>query len=183
MPPLVFFSFGIPAANNPPNCGAPPTLAVVSDPMSLLLRARFPPGAGGAKPPGGFNIPGTGGAPAIGPPPPSDFLSIMGADRSCVTAFFSFAPFVMSVNRASYGKSVLFLFLYTLNIVPPLSVVLDVPGLLRLTSEELQVESFLAWEAAAAAVLPCRAEEEEVVAAGVEEQAWCRRLEFNQSIL
>lgn len=57
---------------------------------------------------------------------------------------------------------------------------------MRLPLEELQAESFLAWEAAAA-VLPCRAEEEEVVvvaaAAGVEEQACSRRLEFNQSIL
>jgi hypothetical protein len=57
--------------------------------------------------------------------------------------------------------------------VPPLSIVLNIPGLLRLPLEELQVESFLAWEEAAA-VLPCRAEEEEVVAAaGVEEQACC----------
>jgi len=55
---------------------------------------------------------------------------------------------------------------------------------LRLTSEELQVESFLAWEAEAA-VLPCRAAEEEVVvvAAGAEELACCRRLGLNQSIL
>jgi hypothetical protein len=36
------------------------------------------------------------------PPPPEDFESIIGADRSFVTAFFSLAPFVMSLKRASY---------------------------------------------------------------------------------
>jgi hypothetical protein len=71
-------------------------------PESLLLLARFPPpGTGGASPLGAF-IPGTGGAPPMGGPPESDFLSIAGADRSLVTAFFSLAPLVMSERSAPW---------------------------------------------------------------------------------
>lgn len=71
--PPDFLSFGIPPANRPPSCGAPPDIAGLSaapsPPVSLLLLAR--PGIGGARPDGGAGglpIPGTGGAPPIGGP-------------------------------------------------------------------------------------------------------------------
>ena len=104
-PPPLFFNFGIPPANSPPSCGAAVMPFVpVPRPSSLLLRARFVPpcpGIGGAEAPGGFNKPGTTGAPAIGAlGAPFVSLPIMGADRSFVTAFFSLAPFVMSVSSA-----------------------------------------------------------------------------------
>ena len=71
--------------------------------MSLLARARFPlPDADtdGPVPLGGFNIPGTGGAPPRGGLALSDFFSIMGADRSLVTVLFSLAPFDISESKA-----------------------------------------------------------------------------------
>jgi hypothetical protein len=104
--PPDFRSFGIPPANSPPNCGAPPPIPLSlapSPPVSLLLLAR-PPGTGGARPDGGAGalpMPGTGGAPPIGGPLGlSDFATI-GADRSliCVT-FFSLVPLLMSARRA-----------------------------------------------------------------------------------
>ena len=108
--PPVFLSFGIPTpAKIPPNCGAA-FAPVLSPPpvVSLLLLARFDPpapgpGTGGARPLGGLPRPGTAGAPPIGGPTkaPDDFPT-MGADRSFVTAFFSLAPLVMSVNRAPW---------------------------------------------------------------------------------
>lgn len=99
-PPPVFRSFGMPPASIPPNCGAPPT-APPRLPSSLLLLTLLPPGAGGASPPDGFPSPGTGGAPGVGPPPPPpDSFPTIGADRSFVTAFFSFVPLVMSPSSA-----------------------------------------------------------------------------------
>lgn len=61
-------SFGIPAAKSPPSCGAAGAAALLSCPEtpSLLLRSLFadcPEGTGGARPAGGFAMPGTGGAP------------------------------------------------------------------------------------------------------------------------
>lgn len=103
--PPRFLSLGIPPANKPPSCGADGSADAPSPPCpprppSLLLRIRLP-GAGGAKPVGGFNIPGIGGAPptggAAGPPEP---FEISGADLSFVTVFFSRAPLVISVNNA-----------------------------------------------------------------------------------
>lgn len=99
-PPPVFLSFGIPAANSPPNCGAasipPPDAAFPG--WSLLLLALFPPAVDGRSPPG------TGGAPPIGGPPESFGLSMIGADRSLTTpTFLSLAPFVMSPSRAPYA--------------------------------------------------------------------------------
>lgn len=99
-PPVLFFSFGIPPANKPPNCGAADSMPdgpVLPDPWSLLLLALFP-GTGGAKPPG------TGGAPPTGGPDEEDDFSIDGAERSFVTAFFRALPFVMSDNRAFYNR-------------------------------------------------------------------------------
>jgi hypothetical protein len=103
--PPDFLSFGIPPANNPANCGAD-AMALSPPPVSLLLRARFPPpGTGGASPPGGAGglpIPGTGGAPDMaGALGPSDTLPTMGEDRSliCVT-FLSLAPLPMSDSSA-----------------------------------------------------------------------------------
>ena len=99
IPPRVFFSFGMPPAKRPPSWGA--LGMAVSPPVSLLLRARFPPGTGGARPLGAL-IPGTGGAPATGPPPPPpELLSSTGAERSFVTAFFSLVPLVISPSKAS----------------------------------------------------------------------------------
>jgi len=104
-PPLVFFSLGIPPAKSPPNCGAD---SIVLDeppppPVSLLLRFLFPPGTGGASPVGG-RIPGTGGAPLIGPAPESAFLlSIRGEDLSFVTVDFSLAPLLISDSSAPYS--------------------------------------------------------------------------------
>jgi hypothetical protein len=107
-PPLLFFSFGIPAAKMPPNCGAvsTPLEPFVPPPVSLLARARLPPlGIGGARPPGAF-IPGIGGAPAIGGGPEFELplFSTMGADLSLTWAtFFNRAvagPFDMSDNSA-----------------------------------------------------------------------------------
>jgi hypothetical protein len=98
--PPAFLSFGMPPANSPPSCGG---AATPLSPVSLLLRARFPPG--GASPPGGAGglpMPGIGGAPAIaGAAGPSDTLPTIGADRSLTTpTFFSRAPFPMSVSSA-----------------------------------------------------------------------------------
>ncbi|KUI60405.1 hypothetical protein VP1G_11173 [Cytospora mali] len=83
-PAPVFLNFGIPAANKPPNWGAASTGAAGTSRLacSLLLLALFP-GAGGARPAGGLDMPGTGGAPpkGDGPGPPDTFPTI-GADRS-----------------------------------------------------------------------------------------------------
>lgn len=96
--PPRLFNFGIPPANNPPNCGADGTAPESAPPPlppplpALLLRILFsslPPGTGGARPPGGFAIPGTGGALPRAGPELSGFLSTIGAERSLVTAFFS----------------------------------------------------------------------------------------------
>lgn len=99
MPPLVFFSLGIPPAKSPPNCGAASIVPAEPPPVSLLLRFLFEPeGTGGASPPGGL-IPGTGGAPLTGPPE-LDLLSMTGADRSLVTVAFSFLPLLISDSNA-----------------------------------------------------------------------------------
>lgn len=107
-PPLLFFSFGIPAANMPPSCGAvsTPPEPLVPPPVSLLARARFPPpGTGGARPPRAF-IPGIGGAPAIGGGPEFELplFSTMGADLSLTwVTFFNrvvAGPFDMSDSSA-----------------------------------------------------------------------------------
>lgn len=102
-PPPRFLSFGIPPANIPANCGGcsipvtPPSSLLL---WSLLLRALFPPGTGGANPPG-LDIPGTAGADAKGDGPEvSDTFPIIGADRSFVTAFFNCFPFEISDRRA-----------------------------------------------------------------------------------
>ena len=103
MPPPVFFSFGIPPANMPPNCGAesvidedPPPI----DPWSLLLRARLAAGAvGGLKP-------GTGGAPPTGGAAEEEGdLSSIGADRSLTWTFLSRAPDCMSPRSAPCALS------------------------------------------------------------------------------
>lgn len=80
----------------------PPASPPLPPPVSLLLRILFTPttGGGGAKLLGAFD-PGIGGAPPKGGPE-SDFLSIIGADRSLVTAFLSGLPFEMSDSRAPY---------------------------------------------------------------------------------
>lgn len=96
-------SFGMPPANKPPSWGADGTLELLSLPTerpSLLLRNRFPPGTGGASPPGGLGMPGTGGAPPMAGPLDFPCLSIIGADLSFVTVFLSFVPLVISCNRA-----------------------------------------------------------------------------------
>lgn len=97
-PPPRFFNFGMPPANSPPNCGGCSIPVVPLDSLllwSLLLRALFPP-------PGGFSIPGTGGAPANGdgPDPPEETFPTIGADRSFVMAFLSCFPFDMSDSKA-----------------------------------------------------------------------------------
>lgn len=103
MPPLVFFNFGMPPAKRPPNWGADSIEAAPlppPGPESLLLLFLFPDGTGGARDGGGL-IPGTGGAPAIGPPPPAPaFVSTMGAERSFVCTDFSFRPLLISPSRA-----------------------------------------------------------------------------------
>jgi hypothetical protein len=100
-------NLGIPPANKPPSWGGVALAAPsVPETPSLLLRNRFaagPDGTGGASPLGGGLAPGTGGAPATGgaaeaPPEPP----IIGADRSLVTAFFSFAPLWISERSAPY---------------------------------------------------------------------------------
>lgn len=105
-PPPVFLSFGIPTpAKIPPSCGAALAPLLTPTPVvSLLLLALVDPpalGTGGARPLGGLPRPGTAGAPPFGGPAemPGVFPT-MGADRSFVTAFFSLAPFVISVRRA-----------------------------------------------------------------------------------
>lgn len=98
----------MPPARIPPSCGAagapafwalPPLL-----PLSLLLLARLgadDPGIGRARPVGGFPRPGTACAPPTGGPAEEpDLLSIIGAERSFVTAFFNLAPLVMSPSKA-----------------------------------------------------------------------------------
>lgn len=107
IPPPRFFNFGIPPANKPANgggCSIPDTPPLSLPLWSLLLRALFPaPGTGGASPPGGFDIPGTAGAPANGDGPDGPELPLItGADLSFVTAFLSCLPFVISVRRAPY---------------------------------------------------------------------------------
>ena len=101
-PPLVFLNLGMPPANKPPNCGAPPIAEEsppVAAPVSLLLLARVPPpGTGGARLLGAL-IPGTGGAPPTGATEVG-FESSMAAERSFVTAFFKFAPFEISDSSA-----------------------------------------------------------------------------------
>ena len=104
-PPPVFLSFGIPTpAKIPPSCGAGGIDSAVTPPPSLLLLnlfAALDPGTGGANPAGGFPKPGTGGAPPTGGPLEAfDDLSITGADRSFVTAFFNLVPFVISPSSA-----------------------------------------------------------------------------------
>ena len=99
--PPDFRSFGMPPAKIPPSCGG--VAIPLSPPVSLLLRARFPP-PGGARPGGAGRLamPGTGGAPEMaGAAGPSDTLPTMGADRSltCVT-FLSLAPLPMSDSSA-----------------------------------------------------------------------------------
>ena len=108
-PPLLFLSFGMPPANNPPSWGAEsmPEAVVWLDPWSLLLLALFP-GTGGASPPGGLGappIPGTGGAPPTGGPDDEDVLPTWGADRSLVTAFLKALPLWISERRAPWGMS------------------------------------------------------------------------------
>lgn len=99
IPPRLF-NLGIPPANIPPSCGA----AGSAGPVSLLLRSRLLlPDANGAELGGGLS-PGTGGAPPIGGPEESLGLSIIGAERSFVTAFFNLAPLVMSVRSAPFIK-------------------------------------------------------------------------------
>jgi hypothetical protein len=108
IPPPRFFNLGIPPAKSPANCGGcsnPVTALLSLEPWSLLLRALFPAGTGGASPPGGFTIPGTGGAPPKGAADaPPDVFPIIGADRSFVTAFLSFVPFVISERSAPYKE-------------------------------------------------------------------------------
>jgi hypothetical protein len=105
IPRPVFLSFGMPPAKMPPSCGAAVIPPEFPPPPSLLLLALFPapPGTGGARPPGGFSIPGIGGAPPIGGPPElPDSFATSGADRSFVVAFFRRVPFVISVRRAPW---------------------------------------------------------------------------------
>lgn len=104
IPPLVFLSLGIPPAKSPPNCGAASIVLVDPPPVSLLLRFLFK--LGGASPAGGL-IPGTGGAPPIGPPPPPelDLVSTIGADLSLVTVDFNLFPLLISDNSAPYRES------------------------------------------------------------------------------
>lgn len=107
-PPPVFRNLGIPPANKPASCGALSIAAAEGAPgvpWSLLLLALFP-GMGGARPPGGFAMPGTGGAPPSGdgPGPPDTFPTI-GADRSFVTAFLRALPLLMSARRAPYSSN------------------------------------------------------------------------------
>jgi hypothetical protein len=90
----------MPPANSPPSCGG---ADIPLSTVSLLLRARFPPG--GASPPGGAGglpMPGMGGAPAIaGAAGPLETLPTMGEDRSLTTpTFLSRAPFPMSDSNA-----------------------------------------------------------------------------------
>lgn len=97
-PPFRFLSFGIPPANNPPSRGASAIVAcppVVSLLLLVLLNSET-----GVSPPGGFNNPGIGGAPATTAAAPPLDLSIIGAERSLVAAFFNRAPFVISVRSA-----------------------------------------------------------------------------------
>lgn len=107
-PPPVFFNLGIPTpAKIPPSWGAEGTVPASRPlpPASLLLLPRLDvetAGTGGAKPAGGFGIPGTRGAPVGGPVVEGPLPLICGADRSFVTAFLSFAPFVMSVRSAPF---------------------------------------------------------------------------------
>lgn len=105
MPPLVFFSFGIPPANMPPNCGAESVTAVAGDPppepWSLLLLNRF--AAAGAV--GGLK-PGIGGAPPTGGAAEDEGLeSSIGADRSLTVTFFSRVPFSISPRSAPYWSN------------------------------------------------------------------------------
>lgn len=107
IPPPLLFSLGIPPAKIPPNWGAagtpPLTPLPPPPPVSLLLLPRFvevDPGVRLARPEC-FAKPGTAGAPlrggAAGGPEP---LSVIGAERSLVTAFLSLVPFDMSPSKA-----------------------------------------------------------------------------------
>lgn len=104
MPPLVFFNLGIPPAKSPPSCGAASlVLAAAPPPVSLLLRFLFElEGIAGASPPGGL-IPGTGGAPLIGPLE-LGLSATIGADLSLVTVDFNFLPLLISDSNAPYHK-------------------------------------------------------------------------------
>lgn len=102
IPPL-FLSFGMPSANRAPHwgtelmpAGSPPP------PVSLLLLTRLasPAGGGEARLLDKFKT-GTGGAPPM-TGPVSGFLSIIGADRSFVTAFLRRVPLVISDSKAPY---------------------------------------------------------------------------------
>ena len=97
IPPVRFFSFGIPPANNPPSCGASAKLTCPPV-VSLLLLVLLISGLD-VSPPGGLRNPGIGGALVATAGPPLD-LSTVGAERSLVTAFFNRAPFVISVRSA-----------------------------------------------------------------------------------
>jgi len=97
--PPDFRNLGIPPANMPPSCGAPPIEASDPPPTSLLALAL--PESGLDKPPGTGGAPNGDGAAALLTPPPT-----IGADLSFVTAFFNCRPFVMSVKSAPYSLSV-----------------------------------------------------------------------------
>ena len=107
IPPPILLSLGIPPANIPPNWGAagtPPLMPLPPlPPTSLLLLPRFvevDPGIEGARPEG-FPDAGTAGAPLRGGPAGGpEPLSMMGAERSLVTAFLSLVPFDMSPSKA-----------------------------------------------------------------------------------
>lgn len=73
-------------------------------PLSLLLRSRLAEGTGGARPLGGFGMPGTGGAPATGGAADLTPPAIKGADLSFVTVFFSLVPLVISERSALYQE-------------------------------------------------------------------------------
>lgn len=99
-PPPVFLNFGMPFANKPPIGGA--DSAGDAGSTAALLALDLFPGTGGA-PPGGLSMPGTGGAlPIEGAPPPPEltFPPTRGAERSFVTVFLSFAPFLISPSKA-----------------------------------------------------------------------------------
>lgn len=91
--PPVFLNFGMPPANRPPNWGE----VGLELPTSLCARVRIASGLVTFRLAG--DIPGIGGAPS-GDGAVLTFASIIGADRSFVTVFFNFAPFVISPRSA-----------------------------------------------------------------------------------